>query len=274
MALEAERVGTHKKSRRDIAVGISASDVEEALAEWRRIGPSAFHEKYGTHSAHRFVIADPDGTEFDAKEILIGARANAGLSGANEEFRGDRTTVEEPLSRLGFLVEDLADPDQIRSAEIESTPPDNRARAVELARQFAGKTDATGLRGIRREQRTLRWALGLGDGSNVCAICGRELPDRLLVAAHIKKRAACDESERIDIPAVAFVACLLGCDALYENGYVSVDDEGLIVAVRESPDSDLRDVVNGLVGKKAEGVSEFSSKYFAWHREYWRGQLV
>jgi hypothetical protein len=272
--LKAEEVGENKKSRRDITVGVGAADIEAAMAEWRTIGPSAFHEKYGTNPANRYVIVDPDGTEFDAKAVLIGARRHAGLKGQNEEFRGDRTTVEVPLSRLGFVVEDLTIRDGDEETTDELPPPESQARAIEQAQQFAGKTDAMSLRAVRREQKTLRWALGLGIGSSQCAICGRTLPSHLLVAAHIKKRSECTESERIDIPSVAFVACTLGCDTLYEHGYISVDVKGRVIALRKCPDRHLEDAVSALVGRSVDGWSESSANYFAWHREYWGSQFT
>ena len=130
------------------------------------------------------------------------------------------------------------------------------------------------LRAVRREQRTLRWALGLGVGSSQCAVCGRTLPDHLLVAAHIKKRSECTESERIDIPSVAFVACTLGCDTLYEHGYISVDVKGRVIALRPCPDRHLEEAVSGLVGRSVDGWSQSSARYFAWHREYWGSRFT
>jgi hypothetical protein len=52
------------------------------------------------------------------------------------------------------------------------------------------------------------------------------------VAAHVKQRAACTSAERLDIPAIAIPACKFGCDALYEAGYVMVDEKGQLL-VRE-----------------------------------------
>ena len=64
------------------------------------------------------------------------------------------------------------------------------------------------------------------------AVSGRCLPRGLLVAAHVKPRSECSEEERRDIPHVAMAACLLGCDALYETGYLTVDATGRIVTAR------------------------------------------
>lgn len=268
-ALVAEEVGPGMNSRTDIVVGLEAESINGVLAEWRTIGAGAFHAKYGTSPTQRFIIADPDGAEFDAMAVLIAARAVAGLDGTQEQFRQDRTTVGAPLAHLGFVVEEV----NVKSAPDEETAelpaPEDSEVAINLAKRFAGKTDASSVRRVRREQKTLRWALGLGTGSHQCGICGRTLPDRLLVAAHIKKRAECDDFEKIDIPAVAFVACVVGCDALYENGYIAVNEHGVSFALRQSHDPDLTKVIAGLVGRPVGGFADLSAKYFSWHREYW-----
>ncbi len=273
-ALEAETVDAEKKRRRDIAFGVTAADIEASMNEWRLLGAEAFHKKYETHPAERFIIAEPDGTEFDAKAILMGARFHAGLDGKNDEFRGERETVAMPLVHLGFLVEDLREriPGELTSDS--QTLSEDQAKIIQQAQRFAGATDSKAETKIRREQGLLRRALGLGGGSHKCSICGRTYPDQLLVAAHIKKRSECNESERVDIPAIAFVACALGCDALFEHGYVIVDVDGVIVPGRIAKDLHLAELVGEIAGQPVGGVTEASMKYFAWHREFWIGSSL
>lgn len=91
----------------------------------------------------------------------------------------------------------------------------------------------------RREQSALRRHL-LEDRSHaICALCGRELPAGLLVAAHIVPRSRLAEEERRELSRIAMLACVLGCDALFEHGYIAVDDSGL---VHDLPDPGLPDV--------------------------------
>lgn len=46
-------------------------------------------------------------------------------------------------------------------------------------------------------------------------------PRRLLVAAHIKPRSQCSDTERIDFDNIGMLACLLGYESLYEHGYIT-----------------------------------------------------
>ena len=271
-ALDAEEVTVRKRDRKDIAVGVSNSDIDSALAEWRAMEPKDFHAKHNTRPAAKYVIADSGGIEYDAKAILFCARQFAGLDGENSDFDGDRETVAEPLKALGYVIENISDPDD-DGAEESRTPAVDRDRAIQQARDFAGKTDAYAERKVRREQRLLRRALGLGGGSHQCALCGRELPDGLLVAAHIKKRSKCSHEEKIDIPAVAMIACALGCDALFEHGYVVVNDEGIIeITGRVAEGTHLHDVAQRLEGRTVVGPSKDSDRYFRWHRKHFLTQ--
>ena len=80
----------------------------------------------------------------------------------------------------------------------------------------------------RGEQALLRRALLGSAPTATCAICGDEYPTRFLVAAHIKKRSVCTDDERRDLSHVAMTACVFGCDALFETGYLIVNADGRI----------------------------------------------
>jgi len=265
-ALDAAPSDTPKRDRKDIATGLTRADVDAALAEWQRLGQADFHRRFGTSRAAKFVIADPDGTEYDAKAILFAARSLAGLDGVNSDFDGDRHTVLEPLEGLGYVVEDASVVDT--QATDDRKPHDlDLSRALQQAKDFAGHTDALAERRVRREQRLLRRALGLGNGEHVCALCGRSYPDRLLVAAHIKRRSECTQEERIDIPAIAMVACAFGCDALFEFGYVFVNDQGIVESnLRADETGPVRDRAHALHGNEVSGYNSASAPYFEWHR--------
>jgi hypothetical protein len=266
-ALDAVPTDTRKRDRKDIAAGISKADIDAARQEWREMGSDAFHRKYGTTRAAKFVIADPDGTEYDAKAILFGARIIAGLDGENADFDGDMRTVAQPLQALGYIVEDITAAHDDDAESDATASEEARRRAIQQARDFAGEIDTTAERKVRREQRLLRKALGLGKGSHTCALCGRTYPDRLLVAAHIKKRSDCTDQEKVDIPAVAMIACALGCDALFEHGYIVVNSEGLIEStIRSDGDSHLSEMVEMLQGRRVTDLNIESAPYFDWHR--------
>jgi hypothetical protein len=263
-ALDAVPAKATRKDRKDIATGLTAADVHKSIDEWNEIGAEAFHAKYGTKRAARYVIATPDGGEYDAKAILFGARRSKGMDGENTDFDGDRQTVALPLEGMGFLVEDLRQ--KLGEENIERFDDLEPAQVVAQARAFLGATDGVAERRFRREQRLLRKALGLGNGSHCCYLCGREFPDQLLVAAHIKKRSACDDHEKVDIPAVAMITCALGCDALFEQGFVVVDGNGVVVAAKSDSNDEVRALTRRLEGRVIGGWSHASAKYFEWHR--------
>ena len=48
-----------------------------------------------------------------------------------------------------------------------------------------------------------------------------------MIAAHIKPRNKCLPDERKD-PNIVMPVCKIGCDDLFEKGYLKVDDEGRI----------------------------------------------
>lgn len=82
---------------------------------------------------------------------------------------------------------------------------------------------------FRKEQQKVRMLI-LGDGTTgKCSICDREFPADLLVAAHIKSRYRCTDSEKRDVSNNVILMCKFGCDDLFERGYITVLD-GRIVA--------------------------------------------
>jgi hypothetical protein len=139
---------------------------------------------------------------------------------------------------------------------------------TDLARLLAGLPTGTEaiVTAIRRlEQGLLRRTL-LPGTTGICDLCGDELPVQFLVAAHVKKRSVCSDSERLDIPAIAMVACKFGCDALYEEGYLAVDHQGLIVISSLAP---KRGAAAGylarLNGRVTPAFNPVRAAYFGWH---------
>jgi hypothetical protein len=117
----------------------------------------------------------------------------------------------------------------------------------------------------RLEQGLLRRTL-LPRAEGLCDICGDELPVQFLVAAHIKKRSACSVAERLDIPSVAMVACKFGCDALFEEGYIAVDESGSIVVSPLAPRADAAGrYLQRLDGRKVAVAAGARLSYFSWH---------
>lgn len=131
---------------------------------------------------------------------------------------------------------------------------------------LGGATDRLAIVAIRAEQQFLRSQQLRHRGSS-CALCGRHLPEELLIAAHVKPRWACSEEERMDSLNVSMLACLLGCDALFELGYVIVGEQGHIERGYRGSD-DAKDRVAEIVGRQCPAHSRESRQYFAWHQQH------
>ncbi|WP_460796869.1 hypothetical protein [Nocardioides pacificus] len=128
------------------------------------------------------------------------------------------------------------------------------------------ETDVTATVRIRREQSHLRKHLFAGANEATCALCGRVLPDSLLVAAHIVPRRHLNDAERLDFSSAAMLACALGCDTLFELGYIAVDDTGAVIAVREAEVRDVAEAVAALAGRRITAFSPATAGSFARHR--------
>ncbi|MEE4419578.1 hypothetical protein [Streptomyces bugieae] len=120
---------------------------------------------------------------------------------------------------------------------------------------------------VRREQSKLRRQL-LGRAENfTCALCGRTLPTRMIRAAHIKRRSVATREEQLTL-ANLMPACTLGCDELFEHGFIRVNAEGIIESGRHgSLTDDLGAAVADLAGRQIHGYTSAKAPFYAWHRE-------
>jgi len=126
-------------------------------------------------------------------------------------------------------------------------------------------TDGLGIRPTRLEHRYIVRHLFQGKPTGHCCICLNEYPRHLLVAAHIKKRSACNTKEKLDIENIAIPMCRLGCDPLFEHGYIAVKN-GKVV---KHPSREMTEAtalyVDGIIGQKVTGWNRKNRKYFDWH---------
>ncbi|MEV0680616.1 hypothetical protein AB0I60_29285 [Actinosynnema sp. NPDC050436] len=128
-----------------------------------------------------------------------------------------------------------------------------------------GELDRTAVARYRVEQEALRHVLIGDEPTGRCALCGRVLPVELLVAAHVKRRAECSDDERRDLRNVAMLACHLGCDRLYELGYLAVGEDGSVLTAPAG--GALAEQLAPLAGRTTGAHHGGSARYFAWHRE-------
>jgi hypothetical protein len=117
----------------------------------------------------------------------------------------------------------------------------------------------------RVEQSYLRGRLFDGKDQATCSLCGRNLPVGLLIAAHVKPRSECSRSERLDVPNIVFSVCLLGCDALYEQGLLGVSKGGRILVSTTQSCRAIKAVFRGFRGRVCPEWNSERMKYFNWH---------
>jgi hypothetical protein len=116
----------------------------------------------------------------------------------------------------------------------------------------------------RKEQAKLRDHLLQGRTEMPCDLCGRVLPAQFLVAAHIVPRSDLNDNERIQFDRIAMVACVLGCDRLFESGFLTVDEEGMVWS--KAIDGDLGPVLAELESRRCSAHTAGTAPAFAVHR--------
>lgn len=131
-----------------------------------------------------------------------------------------------------------------------------------------GELDVSSTAKRRKEQSLLRTILLKNKATECCALCGRDLPVDLLVIGHIRKRHSCTSEMKKDLANVMPV-CLLGCDRLFENGYVVVNAKGAIQAgLPGKIVPSIQPAIQLLVDKQCSAWSETADGYFEWHRTH------
>ena len=171
---------------------------------------------------HGYRMREGDGNDGWLVEVDVRA---SGLRLHFSEIRELSSGPPGPLDKNGvprqIYVARLRPEEAERLAEAAGSalPDDLDASLLGLpaSRWDEGETDSETLTKIRLEQGELRKHLLGGRAAAPCAICGRLLPDRLLIAAHIVPRRNLTDAERVDFTSVAMLACVLGCDALFRG---------------------------------------------------------
>lgn len=120
----------------------------------------------------------------------------------------------------------------------------------------------------RTEQHILRRYLLKNKKTGVCAICDNDYPIQFLATAHIKKRKDCTDVEKKDLN-IVMPTCHLGCDKIYEEGYIYVHQDGLIRSNIENKETTepLKEYISDLEEKKCNYFKEETAHYFKYHAE-------
>lgn len=145
----------------------------------------------------------------------------------------------------------------------------NENPSLSLKRVLASLADAEHLDGetvanSRKEQAFLRSYLLQGMTKGECVLCGRSFPTELLVAAHIKPRSECSRDEKLDFDNIAALMCVLGCDSLFEKGFVYVLDGMVHANPRRKGTPHVEKAIEQLAGRDVTNWPG-SSGYYKWH---------
>lgn len=166
----------------------------------------------------------------------------------------------------GETLQDLLTLDPAAAEQPEPSAPEEESAAIAA---FTGVLETTSQRAYRREQAALKRRLLRGT-TGKCALRGNTLPATFLVAAHIKKRARCNDEEKRDLANIAMLVCTFGCDVLYEHGYITVRAGG---ALQVSPLAGASPhiaayIQDTLEGRTVDWWSEDREAYYHWHRTH------
>lgn len=159
--------------------------------------------------------------------------------------------------------------DEFRLWSASHSPPTTAEEYQEAVSTFdpSKPLDAKANANRRREQSFLRKRLVGDKQERPCGICGQVLPVTLLTAAHVKKRSVCSPEEMLDFDHVAMLLCALGCDRLYEDGFLTVREGVVVIGDKASTDA-LEARLKSLEGLRCNHWSGESEAYFSWHRRF------
>lgn len=155
----------------------------------------------------------------------------------------------------------LADQDEVELLG-EPDPED-----LDLDNEFEGDIDGVAAVTVRREQAWLKKMVFGRKPIIACELCGELAPRRLVRAAHIKRRADCTDAEKRDWRNI-MAACTLGCDDLFEHGFVYVDESLQIQAgpSAQGLESVLAFIEQRLAGRSVKDPDGARAPMFEAHR--------
>lgn len=177
----------------------------------------------------------------------VGYKLNYVIQGFNVLDEAKSRAFMDTFELYGKRLEWPANPDDVNRAIKEFEELDRKFQAVQ-----------------RVEQSALREHLLQGRKSGDCLLCGRTFHAHFLVAAHIKKRSECTDSQKRDLRNIGMLNCKFGCDELYERGYISVDALGKIERSSRLTSPIEREYMNSTVLTRI-AVTPSQERYFAWH---------
>jgi len=221
------------------------------------------------------IRAKKKGGDFDGEYIFPHKYNDGAYVASSSKYDVDYIRVDidelEALVKVGYGTrmsspDILQPPSHIESKSIEISSPNPLLMvSLMLPRLInAVDLDIDSKSKSRKEQAFLRAHLANGKLIGVCTLCGNEFPVEMLIAAHIKNRSKCTDTEKRDFENVVTLMCKVGCDDLFEKGYVFVKDGEVVKNKKCLTTPSLDKVISEIEGNK---VSNWigSSKYYLWH---------
>ena len=224
-------------------------------------------------------IRGPDNLR-DGTSIQLSRQLRVDLTELRDDYNPDTDPVSYLVALWDGRIEDsleLALPAEAQAppATMEDLEARRQQRAAaSLERLQAGGETERVVKSVQRlEQGDLRILVcgPLPSDQVTCVLCGRVVPNRgaYIWAAHIKKRTEAEAHELLDVNIGAAMCKVAGCDSLYEEGDVIVDENGVIRAnEKQSNDNPaIRDAMAALDGRDCTNFNADNAQYYSWHRE-------
>ncbi|MRG48582.1 HNH endonuclease [Chitinophaga sp. SYP-B3965] len=200
-----------------------------------------------------YFLTDIKTTDIAVRRINKAARYNA----VDKQIQGFNVLDEEKSQRV------------LKALKMPAGAPVNevsKKRFLEVERRLSKLTgtNVKVLVDMRVEQQYLKQLLFRDKHIGTCGICNKVYPVSLLRASHIKKRSKCILKERINRN-IVMPMCIMGCDGLYEEGYISVR-KGKVVNMKKTPVTEaVNSLLSSLTGNKCSFYNESTKAFFDWH---------
>lgn len=152
--------------------------------------------------------------------------------------------------------------ENIESTDLSAISVTVKSLLPKLSKEVDLDVDSTSK--ARKEQAFLRAFLVNGCTNSQCSLCGEEYPIEFLVAAHIKKRSECSNTEKLDFENIAALMCKSGCDDLFEKGYVYVSSGTVCKNTKRKTTPALDSIINRIVGNTLSNWYG-SQEYYKYH---------
>jgi len=199
----------------------------------------------------------------EVKKINIPIESFINLMGYKKKFAVQGCmTYEEDISELILEELDLIDWDS-PFYTTDCATEEEKKRKIQEALQALDQTDSKSHTSKRRVEQQLLREFHMGERETTCSLCHSTLPNALMVAGHIWERHKIKDDETRKDPDVVMPVCKLGCDELFEKGFIVVDEDGSIVSDKKYIDTEpLRRFAQRYDGKKCLHFNEKTKRFF------------